>query len=55
MLDYVEYLADVLTFEELEVQVKAVEMLMKDGTVATLEECLHRIKEEKRDEEREAI
>lgn len=55
MLDYVEYLADVLTFEELEVQVKAVEMLMKDGTVAALEERLHRIKEEKRDEKREAI
>lgn len=55
MLDYVEYLADVLTFEELEVQVKAVEMLMKDGTVAALEERLHRIKEEKHDEKREAV
>lgn len=48
MLDRVEYLADVLTFEELEVRVKTVDMLKEDGTIDRLEERLNRLKKEKR-------
>ena len=33
MLDYIEYLADTLTFAELEVRVKTVDMLQKDGMI----------------------
>ena len=38
MLDYVEYLADLLIAAELEQRVKIVEMLNKDGLIAGLEE-----------------
>lgn len=46
MLDYVEYLLDVLMFAELEQRVKAVDMLMKDGTIAALERRLHSLYKE---------
>lgn len=46
MLDYVEYLADLLIAAELEQQVKIVEMLNKDGLIAGLEERLDRLKKE---------
>ena len=42
MLDYVEYLADLLIAGELEQRVKIVEMLNKDGLIAGLEERLKR-------------
>ena len=48
MLDRVEYLVDVLTFEELEVRVKTVDMLKEDGTIDRLEERLNRLKNEER-------
>lgn len=48
MLDRVEYLVDVLTFEELEIRVKAVDMLKKDGTIDRLEERLNRLEKEVR-------
>ena len=48
MLDRVEYLVDVLTFEELEVRVKTVDMLKEDGTIDRLEERLNRLKKEER-------
>ena len=40
MLDYVEYLADLLIAAELEQRVKIVELLNKDGLIAGLEERL---------------
>lgn len=46
MLDYVEHLADILTFGELEVRVKAVDMLRKDGTIYELEKRLKRLDKE---------
>ena len=46
MLDYVEYLADLLIADELERRVKIVEMLNKDGLIASLEERLERLKKE---------
>ena len=46
MLDYVEYLADLLIAAELEQRVKIVEMLNKDGMIAGLEERLDRLKKE---------
>ena len=46
MLDYVEYLADLLIAAELEQRVKIVEMLNKDGLIAVLEERLDRLKKE---------
>lgn len=46
MLDYVEYLADLLIATELEQRVKIVEMLNKDGLIAGLEERLDRLKKE---------
>ena len=46
MLDYVEYLADLLIAAELEQRVKIVEMLNKDGLMAGLEERLDRLKKE---------
>ncbi|WP_430661830.1 CHC2 zinc finger domain-containing protein [Gemmiger formicilis] len=46
MLDYVEYLADLLIAAELEHRVKIVEMLNKDGLIAGLEERLDRLKKE---------
>ena len=48
MLDRVEYLVDVLTFEELEGSVKTVDMLKKDGTIDRLEERLNRLEKEER-------
>ena len=46
MLDYVEYLADLLIAAELEQRVKIVEMLNKDGLIAGLEERLEKLKKE---------
>ena len=46
MLDYVEYLTDLLIAAELEQRVKIVEMLNKDGPIAGLEEQLDRLKKE---------
>lgn len=46
MIDYVEYLLDILMFAELEQRVKAVDMLLKDGTIAALEQRLKRLKKE---------
>ena len=55
MLDYVEYLADLLIAVELEQRVKIVEMLNKDGLIASLEERLKRLeKEEVTHEEKQA-
>ena len=46
MLDYIEDLADILTFAELEVRVKTVDMLQKDGMIDRLEERLKRTEKE---------
>ena len=46
MLDYIEDLADILTFGELEVRVKTVDMLQKDGMIDRLEERLKRLAKE---------
>lgn len=46
MLDYVEYLADILTFADLEVRVKTIDMLINNGTISGLEERLNRLKKE---------
>ena len=46
MLDYIEDLADILTFAELEVRVKTVDMLQKDGMIDRLEERLKRLAKE---------
>ena len=46
MLDYIEDLTDILTFAELEVRVKTVDMLQKDGMVNRLEERLKRTEKE---------
>lgn len=46
MLDYIEYLTDILTFSELEVRIKAVDKLRKDGTIDRLEERLKRLNKE---------
>ena len=46
MLDYIEDLTDVLTFAELEVRVKTVDMLQKDGMIDRLEERLKRLAKE---------
>ncbi len=55
MLDYVEYLADLLIAAKLEQRVKVVEMLNKDGLIASLEERLKRLeKEEVTHEEEQA-
>ena len=55
MLDYVEYLADLLIAAELEQRVRIVEMLNKDGLIASLEERLKRLeKEEVTHEEKQA-
>ena len=44
MLEYVEYLADLLIAAELEQRVKIVEMLDKDDLIASLETRLERQK-----------
>lgn len=55
MLDYVEYLADLLIAAELEQRVRIVEMLNKDGLIASLEDRLKRLeKEEVTHEEKQA-
>ena len=46
MLDYIEDLADILTFAELEARVKTVDMLQKDGMIDRLEERLKRLAKE---------
>lgn len=46
MLDYIEDLADILTFAELEVRVKTVDMLQKDGMIDRLEERPKRTEKE---------
>lgn len=46
ILDYIEDLADILTFAELEVRVKTVDMLQKDGMIDRLEERLKRTEKE---------
>ena len=46
MLDYIEDLTDILTFAELEVRVKTVDMLQKDGMINRLEERLKRTEKE---------
>ena len=46
MIDYVNHLLDVLMFAELEQRVKAVDMLLKDGTIAALEQRLKLLKKE---------
>lgn len=46
MLDYVEYLADILTFADLEVRVKTIDMLINNGTISGLEERLNQLKKE---------
>jgi len=46
MLDYIEDLVDILTFGALEVRVKTVDMLQKDGMIDRLEERLKRLAKE---------
>ena len=46
MLDYIEGLADILTFADLEARVKTVDMLQKDGMIDRLEERLRRLGKE---------
>ena len=46
MLDYIEDLTDILTFAELEIRVKTVDMLQKDGMIDRLEERLKRTEKE---------
>ena len=46
MLDYIEDLTDILIFAELEVRVKTVDMLQKDGMIDRLEERLKRTEKE---------
>ena len=55
MIEYVDHLLDVLMYAELEQRVKAVDMLLKDGTITALEQRLKRLKKEvqHRGEERE--
>ena len=46
MLEYVEYLLEVLMLAELEQRVKTVDMLLKAGTIAELEQRLKRLEKE---------
>ena len=46
MIEYVNDLLDVLMFAELKQRVKAVDMLLKDGTITALEQRLKRLKKE---------
>ena len=46
MLEHIENLADILAFAELEVRIKTVDMLYKDGTIERLEERLNRLEKE---------
>ena len=55
MLDRIEYLADILAFAELEVRVKMVDMLHRDGTIEKLEKRLKRLEKEARTHEEPEI
>ena len=46
LADYIEDLTDILTFAELEIRVKTVDMLQKDGMINRLEERLKRTAKE---------
>ena len=46
LCDYLHLLADILAFSELEVRIKTVDMLYKDGTIERLEERLNRLGKE---------
>ena len=46
MIEYVDHLLDVLMFAELEQRVKAVDTLLKDGTIAALEQRLKCLEKE---------
>ena len=46
MLDYIEYLVDILTVGDLEERVALVDELMKDGKIAFLKEYTARKKKE---------
>ena len=46
MIEYVDHLLDVLMFAELEQRVKAVDMLLKGGTISALEQRLKRLEKE---------
>ena len=46
MIEYVDHLLDVLMFAELEQRVRAVDMLLKNGTMAALEQRLQRLEKE---------
>lgn len=50
MLDYIEYLADILTVGDLDTRVAAVRELMKDGKIGSLEEKVRRARQEERRE-----
>ena len=42
MIPYIEHLADILTVGDLDVRIKAVNELMKDGKITGLEERVNR-------------
>ena len=46
MIEYVDHLLDALMFADLEQRVKAVDMLLKDGTITALEQRLRRLEKE---------
>ena len=46
MIEYVDHLLDVLMFAELEQLVKAVDMLLMDDTIDTLEQRLKHLEQE---------
>lgn len=50
MLDYIEYLADILTVGDLNARTAAVRELMKDGKIGSLEEKIRRARQEERRE-----
>ena len=44
MLEYVEYLADMLTFGEAKQRAELTEKLFKDGTIMNIKKCLEQVK-----------
>ena len=50
MLDYIEYLVDILTVGELDVRVAAVNELLADSKIQYLESRILRIREEEKHE-----
>ncbi len=46
MMEYVNYLLDVLMYAELEQRVKAVDTLLEEGDIAELDEQLKRLEKE---------